>query len=130
MTRALLAAWALGRGAVQPSRPAVANRAARRASAKPVIVRFFSRRANLSDSVLFAAMPPRSRLLAFRDATRGIGFMLREEPNMRFHVVAATGVIVAAALLRLDAFEWSACIFAIVLVLLAEILNTAVEAVL
>lgn len=84
----------------------------------------------MSVSVLFDTVARRSRLLAFRDATRGIGFMLREEPNMRFHVVAAAGVIVAAAVLGLDAFEWAACIFAIVLVLLAEILNTAVEALL
>lgn len=76
------------------------------------------------------AVHRRPRLIAFRDAFRGVGFMLREEPNMRFHVVAAVGVLVAAAAFGLETFEWAAVVFAIVLVLLAEMLNTAVEAVL
>lgn len=76
------------------------------------------------------ALDRRPRLVAFRDAFRGVGFMLRNEPNMRFHLVATTGVVGAAAAFRLPAFEWAAVVFAITLVLLAEILNTAVEAVL
>lgn len=80
--------------------------------------------------VRFCLVARNSRLVAFRDAWRGVRFMVRSEPNMRFHLVAATGVIAAAAILRLEASDWAACIFAIVLVLLAEILNTAVEALL
>lgn len=75
-------------------------------------------------------MEKRRPLVAFRDAFRGVGFMLREEPHMRFHLVAAAGVIAAAAAFGLSAFEWAAVVFAITLVLLAETLNTAVEAVL
>jgi diacylglycerol kinase len=56
--------------------------------------------------------------------------MARHEPNMRFHLVAACGVLIAAAAFRLPLAEWAALIFAIVLVLLGEILNTAIEAVL
>ena len=56
--------------------------------------------------------------------------MLVHEPNMRFHVVAATGVLVASAAFRLPLEEWAAVVFAITLVLLGEILNTAIEAVL
>ncbi|HZQ27743.1 MAG TPA: diacylglycerol kinase family protein [Acidimicrobiales bacterium] len=70
------------------------------------------------------------RLLSFRYAFRGVGWMVRNEPNMRFHLVAATGVLIAAAAFRLPVEQWAALIFAIVLVLLGETLNTAIEAVL
>jgi diacylglycerol kinase len=56
--------------------------------------------------------------------------MVRHEPNMRFHLVAAVGVMIGAAAFRLPIAQWAALIFAIVLVLLGEILNTAIEAVL
>lgn len=75
-------------------------------------------------------MEPRRPLIAFRDAIRGVGFMLREEPHMRFHLVAATGVVIGGAAFRVPLEAWAALIFAITLVLLAETLNTAVEAVL
>jgi diacylglycerol kinase len=72
----------------------------------------------------------RPRLVSFRYAFRGVGFMIRREPNMRFHLVAATGVLLAAAAFRLPLTEWAALVFAITLVLLGETLNTAIEAVL
>jgi diacylglycerol kinase len=56
--------------------------------------------------------------------------MVRHEPNMRFHLVAGVGVLVGAAAFRLPIEQWAALVFAIVLVLLGEILNTAIEAVL
>lgn len=56
--------------------------------------------------------------------------MLREEPHMRFHLIAAAGVVMAGAAFRLPLEQWAAVVFAITLVLLAETLNTAVEAVL
>lgn len=56
--------------------------------------------------------------------------MVTHEPNMRFHLIAACGVLIGAAAFRLPLAEWAALIFAIVLVLLGEILNTAIEAVL
>ena len=74
---------------------------------------------------------PRTRFgLSLRFAVRGIRWMVRHEPNMRFHLVAATGVLIAAAILRLPIEQWAALIFAIVLVLLGETLNTAIETIL
>jgi len=70
------------------------------------------------------------RLASFRYAVRGIRWMVGHEPNMRFHLVAASGVLVGAAAFRLPIEQWAALVFAIVLVLLGEILNTAIEAVL
>lgn len=75
-------------------------------------------------------MEQRRPLIAFRDAFRGIGWMVREEPHMRFHVVAAVGVLIGGAAFRVSLESWAALIFAITLVILAETLNTAVEAVL
>src|SRR5258706_7474543 len=72
----------------------------------------------------------RPRAASFGYAIAGLRWMVGHEPNMRFHLVAATGVLVAAAALRLPIEQWAALIFAIVLVLLGEILNTAIEAVL
>jgi diacylglycerol kinase len=73
---------------------------------------------------------PRPHLVSFRYAIRGVRWMVAHEPNMRFHLVAATGVVIGAAAFRLPIEQWAAVIFAIVLVLLGEILNTAIEAVL
>jgi diacylglycerol kinase len=56
--------------------------------------------------------------------------MVRHEPNMRVHLVAATGVVIGAAAFQLPLTEWAALIFAITLVLLGEILNTALEVIL
>jgi diacylglycerol kinase len=67
---------------------------------------------------------------SFRFAVRGVGWMLRHEPNMRFHLIAATGVVIAGLAFRLPLEQWTALVFAITLVLLGEILNTAIEAVL
>src|SRR3954462_9793810 len=69
-------------------------------------------------------------VVSFGYAFRGIRWMLRHEPNMRFHLLATAGVIVAAAALRVPPEQWAALTFAISLVLLGEILNTAIEAVL
>ena len=70
------------------------------------------------------------RLVSFRYAFRGVRHMVRNEPNMRFHLVAAAGVLIAAAAFRLPLEQWAALVFAITLVLLGETLNTAIEAVL
>jgi diacylglycerol kinase len=67
---------------------------------------------------------------SFRYAVRGVRWMVRHEPNMRFHLVAAVGVLAGAAAFSLPVERWAALVFAIVLVLLGETLNTAIEAVL
>jgi diacylglycerol kinase len=70
------------------------------------------------------------RLVSFRHAFRGVGWMVRHEPNMRFHLVAGAAVVVAGAAVGVSVEQWAALVFAIVLVLLGETLNTAIEAVL
>ena len=69
-------------------------------------------------------------IVSFRYAFRGVAWMLHHEPNMRFHLVATVGVLAAAGAFRLPIEQWAALVFAITLVLLGEILNTAIEAIL
>jgi diacylglycerol kinase len=48
---------------------------------------------------------------------------------MKVHVVVALLAIIAAAVLRLSALEWAIVLILIALVFAAELLNTAVEAI-
>lgn len=63
----------------------------------------------------------------FRDAFAGLVEAYREEPNLRFHLFAATTV--AATAYATDVSEWEIAYLAltITVVLFAEMVNTAVE---
>jgi diacylglycerol kinase (ATP) len=68
-----------------------------------------------------------SRIRSFGYALRGLGFMLRTQHNAWIHL-AATGLVVAAGIyLNLAAQDWRWIVLAIVLVWVAEIVNTAFE---
>jgi diacylglycerol kinase len=69
-------------------------------------------------------------LISFRYAFRGVRWMARHEPNMRFHLLATAAVVAAGAAFGLPVEQWAALVFAITLVLLGETLNTAIEVVL
>lgn len=66
---------------------------------------------------------------AMGHALDGIITMLREERNMRYHVLAAVLVILLGALLRVNAGDWLWLLLVIFLVFAAEFLNTVTEAV-
>jgi diacylglycerol kinase len=66
---------------------------------------------------------------AFGYAFAGLGAAWRTEPNMRIHGVVALCVVVAGAVLRLRPLAWGLLVFAIALVLVAELVNVAVESV-
>ncbi len=65
---------------------------------------------------------------AFGFAFAGIGYAWRTQRNLRIHVAVAAVVVVAGLFAHLDRAAWLAIILAIGLVLVAELLNTAVEA--
>lgn len=69
----------------------------------------------------------RTLLPRFRDAFRGTWFAYREEPNLRFHLFAASCAAVAGYAVRLAAWEVAYLAATIALVLFAEMVNTAVE---
>ncbi|AHY46798.1 Diacylglycerol kinase [Rubrobacter radiotolerans] len=75
--------------------------------------------------------PPRRRRApvgGFDHATRGVLATVRTQRNMKFHVLAAVAVVAAGLLFRVSALEFAALVLAMTLVLAAEVLNTAVEA--
>ena len=71
--------------------------------------------------------PDRSWRQKFRDAFRGVAFGVHDQSSFRVHFVAAIGVLILAALLRIDRTGWCLLILSISAVLVAEMFNTALE---
>ncbi len=67
------------------------------------------------------------RVLSFKYAFEGIVAALNDEPNMKFHFLAAALVIVAGFFFNLTEIEWLIVIFTIGLVIGIELTNTAIE---
>lgn len=75
------------------------------------------------------ALPPQGTLRwSFTWAFEGIVYVLRTQRNMQIHVAAAVVALVMGLLLDFSRLELAAIIGAISLVLVAEMMNTAVEA--
>ncbi|AYB45593.1 diacylglycerol kinase family protein [Paenibacillus lautus] len=66
---------------------------------------------------------------AFGCAIRGILTAVQTERNMKIHIAAALIVFIAAALLQLDRIRWLFLLLAVSVVFIAELVNTAVEAI-
>jgi diacylglycerol kinase len=66
---------------------------------------------------------------AFGYAFAGLRAAWRDEPNLRIHLLLAALALIGAWLLRLPVLGWALVIFAIVLVVSAELFNASVEAV-
>jgi diacylglycerol kinase len=60
-------------------------------------------------------------------ATRGILLACREQQNLRIHFVIMVVVVITGIYLGLSAIEWSIIILTIGLVIVAEMINTAIE---
>jgi diacylglycerol kinase (ATP) len=71
----------------------------------------------------------RSLLWSFDYAIRGIVHVVRTQRNMRLHMLAAAVVFVAALALGISGLELIALVFAVGLVFVCELMNTAVETV-
>lgn len=70
----------------------------------------------------------RSIIWSFNYAIEGIVYVLRTQRNMRVHVAVAVLVAVGSLLLGVTRMQLVAVVFAISLVFIAELINTAVEA--
>lgn len=68
-------------------------------------------------------------ILSFKYALEGLVAATREEPNLKFHLVFATLVILAGYYFKLSKIDWIIIIITIGLVLTLELTNTAIEAV-
>ena len=63
---------------------------------------------------------------AFKYAFKGFGKVYKNENNMKVHVVVAI-LVVLCGLFKVSTLEWIILIFAIGLVIGAEVLNTCIE---
>ena len=73
-------------------------------------------------------MGTRSLLWSFNYAIQGIVYTLRTQRNMRLHVAAALATLIGALILHVDRVGLIAVVFAVALVFVTELANTALEA--
>jgi diacylglycerol kinase (ATP) len=66
-------------------------------------------------------------LRSFRFAFNGLGYALRTQQNFRIHLVILLGVVIAGGVLRVNKTEWMFIIVCAMLVLILELVNTALE---
>lgn len=64
---------------------------------------------------------------SFKYALQGFASSFRTERNMKIHAVATILVIILGIYLKLNLIEWSIITIAIVIVISAELFNTAIE---
>lgn len=63
----------------------------------------------------------------YRNALKGIRIAIKSERNTRIHFTAATLVLVLGTVLKFTAIEFSILIAVIALVIIAEMVNSAIE---
>ncbi|MCB9033378.1 MAG: diacylglycerol kinase family protein [Chitinophagales bacterium] len=64
---------------------------------------------------------------SFKYAFDGFKSIIKTEHNFRIQVVSAIVVIIFSIIFRISGFEWCLVFFCIALVMITEILNTAIE---
>lgn len=64
---------------------------------------------------------------SFKYAIEGFISSFKTERNMKIHVLAMIIVIILGFILKLTKIEWCICIILVVLVISAELFNTAIE---
>ncbi|MEZ4484716.1 MAG: diacylglycerol kinase [Syntrophotaleaceae bacterium] len=74
-------------------------------------------------------MKPTGVWASFNCAIEGILWAARTQRHLRYHLLAAMLVLVAALYLQVSSLEFILLVFGMVLVLFAELLNTAIEVV-
>lgn len=67
------------------------------------------------------------QLKSFKYALNGIKILFKEEHNARIHLFASVLAISISLILNIGLYEWLWIISAIILVIFAETLNTAIE---
>ena len=71
--------------------------------------------------------PERSWACKFRDAFRGVKAGVRGQSTFFVHFFATAAVVAAAAVLRVDLYEWCLLVLCIAGVITAEMFNSALE---
>jgi diacylglycerol kinase (ATP) len=70
---------------------------------------------------------PRKFAKSFEYAFAGLHYIFTTQRNMRIHIIAALGAIGLSLLLRLSLVEFAVVFLACFLVMITEMLNTAIE---
>lgn len=70
---------------------------------------------------------PRKLARSFEFAFLGIKYLLTTQRNMRIHLIIAVGVVITSILLKVSLVEHAVIVVCIFLVLITEMLNTAIE---
>ena len=68
-------------------------------------------------------------ILSFKYAFEGLVVALKEEPNLKFHFLAGLVVLILSFILKISKGDWMIIIFLTGFVLVIELTNTAIEAV-
>ncbi len=68
-----------------------------------------------------------ARLVSLSHALNGFAFALRTQGNIRVHIFATIAVVTLGFVLGISRLEWAALTFAISIVWVAELFNTALE---
>ncbi|MEZ5082422.1 MAG: diacylglycerol kinase family protein [Bacteroidales bacterium] len=71
--------------------------------------------------------PVKRQLISFKFAYNGIRQFISNERNAKIHILAALFVLILGWILSISPVEWCIIIFAIVLVISAEIFNSSIE---
>lgn len=69
----------------------------------------------------------KKRIESFKYAFAGIRHLIRQEHNARLHIVSTLIVLLAGWYFDVNKYEWLAIIFCIGVVLITEVINTALE---
>ena len=67
------------------------------------------------------------RILSFHYAFKGLWYIISTQTNMQIHLFATVLVTFAGFYFKITVYEWLALILIIALVLVSEIVNTAIE---
>lgn len=70
-----------------------------------------------------------STIKSFPYAISGLKIALKREPNIKVHLFAATVAIILAIFLKLSVAEWILLTITITMVIVLELINTAIEAI-
>ena len=65
---------------------------------------------------------------SFRNAFAGIAYVFQTQRNVRIHVIISLGVVFLGLLLRITSADWAILILAMMVVWVAEFINSAIEA--
>jgi diacylglycerol kinase len=67
------------------------------------------------------------RIKSFSFALKGILYAFKTQHNIRVHIIVMVFVLTAGCIFRLHLMEWGLIVFAIGMVLVSELMNTAIE---